>query len=276
MSASAGPANPTGAATPKAPAHLASSPDSLDELITTTKTHAWWALWAIAAAVLFAFIWSVVATIPQQVSGLGVVSSFDYISDLSAPVAGIVHNATAEPGGAVAAGEVVAVISPYGGGEDVPVLSPVDGTMHSVFVNKGEGVDAGMVLAQVVANPDPSKGIRVITYLPASAALNFDEGQVVAVTFTDISSSDSVTTTASVEQVANVPSAIESMKISAGSASIAEQWLQEAGGTPYRIAMEITDWSATGAGAPPAPGSVVSIVNTYASLHPIELLFGGN
>ncbi len=274
MSASTGPADTAGAAAPKT--HLSSSPDSLDELITTTKTHAWWALWAIAAAVFFVFIWSLVATIPQQVSGVGVVSSFDYISDLSAPVAGIVDDATAEPGGAVAAGEVVATVRPFDGGDDVPVVSPVDGTMHSVFVNKGEGVEAGTVLAQVVANPDPSKGIRVITYLPASAALAFDVGQVVSVSFTDITSGDSATTTATVQQVADVPSGIESMKISAGSATIAEEWMQEAGGTPYRIAVDITDWSSTGAGAPPAPGSVVSIVNTYASLHPIELLFGGN
>lgn len=252
------------------------SPESLDEVIATTKTHAWWALWAIAAAVLLAFVWSLVATIPQQVSGLGVVSSFDYVSDLTSPVDGIVNADSVEPGGVVKQGQPIATVHPYDGGPGVVVTAPVDGTIHAVFINEGEGVAAGTVLGQVVQTPDPSEGIRIITYLPASAALMFDTGQVISVTFTDISSSASATTTATVESVANVPASIDSMTISAGSAAIANQWLEEAGGTPYRIAMNLTDWASTGLPDPPAPGAVVTVVNTYASLHPIELLFGGN
>jgi hypothetical protein len=152
----------------------------------------------------------------------------------------------------------------------------VDGSIHSVVVNSGQGVAAGALLGQIVATPDPTEGIRLVTYLPASGAITFDVGAVVNVTFTDISSGTSLSTTATVQAVSNVPSSIDSMTVSSGSETIADQWLEQAGGAPYRVAFTLEDWASTGAEQPPAPGSVVTIVNTYASLHPIELLFGGN
>jgi hypothetical protein len=252
------------------------NPESLDEIIVTTKTHSWWALWAIAAAVLAAIIWSFVAQLPQQVSAVGVVSAFDYISDLTAPTSGTVTTAatSVQEGGRVAKGQTLAYITPYNGGAQVPVASPVDGTIHTVLVSDGEGVVAGMLIGQVVTQPVPAEGIHVVTYLPASAALVFDVGQVVDVLYTNIASSESETTTATVTSVADVPTSLEAMTVSAGSEAIASQWLQEAGGTPYRVSLTMTEWPESI--PPPAPGAVLTVVNTYADPHPIELLFGGN
>lgn len=271
--ASAAP-NPA-APSPAGPARQ-SSPESLDQLIETTRPRGWLALWAIAGAVLIAIVWSVVATIPQQVTATGVVSSFAYTVDVTATASGIITFSRDLERDA-SEGQEIATITPYDGGEPVVVPAPMAGRISTIYVNEGQGVEPGTTIAKMVVPTDPTLGIATVTYVPASQALRYTEGDTALVTVTDLSTARTTTADAEIAQVANSPSSIEGMTNISGSASLAEQWMQESGGAPFRILLRIEGWDEAAEGQePPAAGQVVQIVNTYSYIHPIEMLFGGN
>lgn len=248
--------------------------ESLDTIIITTKTRGWWALWAIAATVVVVFIWSVVATIPQQSTGVGIVSSYGYLTDVSAPAAGTVK--LSKTSDSVRSGDVIGTVTAFGGGESVPVLAPVDGLISALYVNLGQGVEAGTRIAQVLSAPASASEIAVFTYLPATTALTFTPGEQASVVVTDPASSVTFQALATIQSVASTPSSVEAMTAFTNSAALANQWAEAAGGTPFRVVLSISETATSGVVAKLTPGAIVTIVNTYANPHPIDLLFGGN
>lgn len=271
---SATPAPAAASATPPARPPRSGSPEALDQVTETTTPRGWWALGAVIVIVVAALIWSIVATIPQQVSGTGVVSSFNYSSTVAAPVAGVVKFEAAVDK-SVEPDSVIATVTPFGGGTPVPVTAGLTGSVNGIYVSDGEGVEAGESMATVVVSPDPQKGIIVGTFVPAADAMTYFVGQTAQVSVTDLALSQTSVATATITDVANSPSSLDGMANFSGSETIAQSWMTAADGTPYRILLNITDWP-EGDTLVPAPGEVVTIVNTYGSVHPIELLFGGN
>jgi len=263
-------ATPPGA--PATPRPGSAAPESLDQVTETTKPHGWWALWAIAAAVAIALVWSIVATIPQQVSATGVVSSFNYSTVVASPIAGTV-TFSSSLSGSVTPDSTVATVTPYGGGTPVDIPAGVTGAIGSIDVSNGQGVEAGATIAKVVTTPDPSSGIIIVTYVPAADATTYSAGESAGVTVTNVALNTTSVVTATIMDVANSPSSLAGMETASGSSSLAQEWMTEADGTPYRIILSITDWPADV--TVPAAGEVVSIVNTYGTIHPIQLLFGG-
>jgi multidrug efflux pump subunit AcrA (membrane-fusion protein) len=263
---------------PKAPP--ATSPESLDTIIVTTKPHGWWALWAIAAAVTIALIWSVVATIPLQTSATGVVNGYQLKQIVAAPVAGIFELSTTKDDlnpetAAVSTGALLGQITPYNGGVPVELVSPVDGQISAVFISEGQGVEPGTEIFQITELPDRSKGMAITAWVPESTAYALTPGATADVTLTDVATSEAIVLPASIVAIGTVPSSVQSMTTVSGSSTLAQEWSDAAGGMPYRVdlALSLADWPAD---RPlPTPGAIVTLVNTYAELHPIQLLFGG-
>lgn len=281
MSASPAPsaAAPSGGAKPGA-AH-ASSPESLDGIIATTNPRGWWALWAIAGVVVAVLIWSIVATIPQQKTASGVVSSYAYAHEVTATTAGIFRgtDSTMASTGAMLRNlkqdEQVGTITPYDGGPDVPVLAPVTGQVTAIYVNQGAGVEVGTPLGSMNATVAGESELAISAWVPLSTAFTLSEGEQAAVTISDVATGDTNTVTATIQAIADTPSTVEGMITLIGEPDLAEQWSSEAGGQPYRIdlTLDLSTWPES---SPyPAPGAIVTIVATYAEVHPIEILFGG-
>lgn len=275
-SAAPAPAQATAPA-PGAAGPASANPEALDQIIETTKPRGWLALWAIAAAVAIALVWSIVATIPLQVANTGVVSAFAYTVDVSAPADGAV-GFEQDIARDVTEGEEIATITPFDGKPPVKVLAPASGQVQGIFVDQGQGVTAGTRMATVVRMPDLSsdRGIVVVTYVTANDAMNYNEGQSAQVTVTNIATSVTNVVSATIGNVANSPSSLEGMTNITGSQSLSEQWMKECDGAPFRVVLNITDWQGTNSSDLPAPGQVVQIVNTYGEVHPIQMLFGGN
>lgn len=263
---------------PKAPP--ATSPESLDTIIVTTKPHGWWALWAITGAVVLVFIWSVVATIPMQTSATGVINGYQLKQIVSSPIAGIFEIAITEEtvraqATEISSGAVLGRVTPFDGGASVEVVSPVDGNLSAVFVSQGEGVEPGTQIFQITELPDRSKGMAITAWVPESTAYALSPGTIADITVTDVATSEAVVLPATIIAIGTVPSSVQSMTTVSGSAALAQRWSDAAGGMPYRVdlALPLTNWPAD---RPlPTPGSIVTLVNTYAELHPIQLLFGG-
>lgn len=279
-SATAAPAAPAAAAaaaaapTPPNVSPQGLSPERLDQVISTTKPRGWIALLAVLAIVIATLIWSLVATLPQQTSGLGVVSALAYSKDITATADGVLTTAGLAPGGMVTEGDVVAMIKPFDGSADVPVKASATGSITSIAQDDGAGVKAGDAIAAIQIAPDPSKGIIVVSFLSAAEAITFDPGETASVSITNLAQGVTTDAQATILSVSSAPATAESMMIQAGSTATMDTWLKQAGGTAYRIVLSISSGTNFPPKLVPQSGQAVQIVNTFGSVHPIELLFG--
>jgi multidrug efflux pump subunit AcrA (membrane-fusion protein) len=243
-------------------------------VISTTKPRGWIALAAVIAILVIAFIWSVVANIPQQSSGLGVISSLAYSEQVTATADGTFGAVNLNPGVEVKEGEILATITPYDGGPVVVVKSPATGRLSSISKGNGAGVYAGDLLAIVQVSPNPKKGILAVTYLSASDAITYTPGGITSVTITNLAQSATIDAQAEVISVSSSPASEQSMMFQAGSKGTVDKWLESSGGTSYRVALIISSPADIPSDLIPQAGQTIQIVNTFGSIHPIELLFG--
>ena len=256
------------------------SPERLDQVISTTKPRGWIALIAVVVIIVLTFIWSLVATIPQQTSGTGVVSSLAYTQEITAQTDGIFQTfvdsgaGVLGTGAAVKEGDVLATITPYGGGAKTVVKAQAAGSLSQVSVNNGAGVRAGDRLGVLRISPDPAKGIVIVAYLDEADANTYTPGDVVNVSMTNLAQSITTQAKATVFSVSSSPSTKQAMVVQAGSQGTVDAWLKAAGGNPFRVILTITSDSNIPANVVPQAGQTVNIVNEFGSVHPIELLFG--
>lgn len=265
-------ASPVAPATPRP---RASSPEALDEVIKTTKAHGWWALWAITVAVVAALIWSFVATLPTQATATGVIPSFLYSTAITSPAEGKLA-LNLDIGRNIKKGEPLASVQPYDGSPAVTIDAPEDGQVVGIYVGEGDSVELGTKIALLVSQPDTAKGVDVVTFLPASSALNFTEGQTAQITVTNVATSDSTVVDATIVHIATIPASLSDMETISGSATASQQWLEESDGSPYLVSLIIEKWPTDNKALTPEAGQIVAITNTYGSAHPISMLFGGS
>jgi len=260
---------------PAGPRPTASSPEALDEIIKTTKAHGWWALWAISLAVVAALIWSFVATLPMQVSATGVIPSLLYSTAITSPAEGKL-SLDLDIGRTITKGEPLASVKPYDGSSAVTIDAPEDGEIVGIYVGEGDSVELGTKLALLLSPPDTAKGVEVVTFLPASSALNFTEGQSAQITVTNVATADSAIVDATIIHIATTPASLTDMETISGSATTSQQWLEQSDGSPYLVSLSIEKWPTDNKALAPAAGQIVQITNTYGSAHPISMLFGGS
>jgi biotin carboxyl carrier protein len=257
---------------PSTPAR--SAPEALDEVIRTTRPRLWWALSAISAAVVAVMIWSVLATVPQQISVRGVVAAGDLLRVVPAPITGSVRFLV-DSGSVVTEREEIAEITPFEGGVAVSLRAPVSGTVQTIAVSEGSGVQPGDTLLTILQPPSPQSGILVKTFVNAAVAQRFSVGESAQVLVVNLQTGQPSTAQATIESVDDVPSTQAGIATATGSADIAEQFVTESQGVPYRVVLRITDELTDTQVAALQPGELLQIVRTYAEPRPIQILFGG-
>lgn len=270
---STAPATPSTA--PATPRPSATSPEALDEIIKTTKAHGWWALWAILVAVMAALIWSIAATIPMQATATGVIPTLLYSTAITSPAEGKL-TLNLDIGATITKGEPLASVQPYDGSSAIAIGAPEAGQIVGIYVGEGDSVELGTKIALLVSQPDTAKGVGVVTFLPASSALNFTEGQTAQITVTNVATSDSAALDATIMHVSTIPASLADMETISGSVTAAQDWLQKSDGSPYLVSLNVEKWPSDDKSLTPAAGQVVQITNTYGSAHPISMLFGGS
>jgi len=281
MSQSNPPANPPAAPPGPPPADgqakksdATSGPESLEDVLTTTRPRGWWALATISGIVVAVVVWSIVATIPQQISVPAVISVDALRTLVVSPVSGQVDVLVTQ-GTSVKQGEKVATVEPFGEGPTVDVTAPADGMVGSIEVADGQGVEPGTAVTSVSRSPDAEAGTVVVTFLPSSQALLFKSGADVKVIVTDLETSQQVAIEAKVQSIAISPSDSEAITTETGSPAFAAELTSQGSGVLYRVSMTLTAAPETLPSINVTPGEIVQIVNTYAQPHPIDLLFGG-
>ncbi|MEO8561609.1 MAG: NHLP bacteriocin system secretion protein [bacterium] len=85
-----------------------SSPEQLDQLTQVTNSKAWLSLGAVALVLLTGIVWSVVGSLPERVSGMGMLLKSGGVLEIVAPGAGRIADVSVDVGDTVREGQVIA------------------------------------------------------------------------------------------------------------------------------------------------------------------------
>lgn len=252
------------------------NPQALDSVIATTSTRLWIALLTLVALILGAFVWSIVVTVPLEVTATGVIFDQSGRTAVVAPTEGVATFNVSQ-GAEVAAGAVIATISSFGiastdatTNASFAVVAPVGGTVETISVLQGSGVMVGEQLAVIDAS-GPST--QVVTFVSAADAGLFEVGDPVEMTEAVVDRATARFYRGVVESTSSVPVTYESILLAFQSEALAQQIVSAAGDGAYPVVISL---DSEGQGSLPPQGQVLEITYRYAEVRPIQLLFGGD
>lgn len=252
-----------------------SGPESLDRVLTTTRPAGWWALAVVAVLLVATLAWSLIATLPQHASLTGVVNAETYTVSVPAPATGVFEGLKTTNVGEVPVGGSLGVINQWVSGVPKEVVAPVSGQIQVADVSQGAFVSLGTQLGTMLEQPQPSRGIDLVTFAPMPSLGFFPLGSKVSVAITDPVSLRTYSSSAVVYQVGRVPATPSVLQASSNSSGLTQQWLQSGSGQVYRISLVLRGWDQKKAGFIPVGGAIVSLSRVYANVHPITIVFGG-
>lgn len=246
----------------------------VDAMLRTTSPHGWWALTTVIVVVVAAGLWSIFGWIPLKTSFTATINAEIYTMQLTAPTSGTLALGDGPRLPDVATGDVLGTVTDETG-TSVPVTAPVSGALTGNYAQPGERVDRGQLLARILTPPEPGEPIVLVAYLPASQLRDIPVGSSVQVVIEDPATGRSHETEGTVAFLGSTPSDAEVMSGTSLSDALVEQWMDDAGGTPYSTGITVPAWDAEAVGFVPMGGQIASITRTYGEAHPLSILLGG-
>ncbi len=245
----------------------------IDGLLRTTSPRGWWALVMIAAIIVAALLWSILASIPLQVSFTATVNAELYTTQVTSPERGRLTFPVPATSPKVSAGQILGHVT-NSAGVAVPVTAPVDGQLTGNYGQAGEVVENGQLLARILTIPNLAEGISVAAYLPASSLRDLPVGSAVVVSIEDPGTGRSHEAPGIVAYLAKTPADRKIMTGTSLSDALVNAWLAAADGSAYSVRIIIPAWDPTAAGFTPTGGQVATVLRTYGQAHPLSIIFG--
>ena len=152
----------------------AHDPNGLDTTVNLASPRSWIALWVTLFVIAGALVWAFVGTIPQSISGSGVLTRVDGVVRLQAGISGVVTTASVRPQSQVAAGGAVATITDEAGHPHV-LTSPVAGTVLQADFPAGSAVSPTDEIAVLARTGDTGDLIAAVV-IPQAAATRIYPG----------------------------------------------------------------------------------------------------
>ena len=148
----------------------AHDPNNLDATVNLASPRSWIAVWVTLFVVLAAGVWSFVGTIPQSVSGTGVLTRADAVVRLQAGTSGVVAALTAHPGEVVAAGAPLAEVRDESG-HTHRLIAPAAGTVLLADFGVGTAVQPTDQIVVLERAEDDADDLQAALLIPQSAAV---------------------------------------------------------------------------------------------------------
>ena len=138
-----------------------SARDTLEDLLTVTSPRLWLALAACMAVIAAAVVWAVTGSAPTTVTGIGIILPANGVVNVTALDTGTL---TTLPlvGHRVKAGEQVATLTVRGHGT-IPVTAPVTGMIDQELAARGDFVQPGTPIAEMLPSGAPLSGLLFVT-----------------------------------------------------------------------------------------------------------------
>lgn len=158
-----------------------SSPEQLDQLMYVTNPKSWLALIALLALLITAVTWSIIGSIPVEVSGQAILLNSGGIKNIVAVAPGQVTTLHIAAGTVVAEGELIAEVTPLGETEAMPVYSPYNGRILELKTDTGSLIGAGASVASLEFVGDGVEQ-EVVMYVDAAEGKRIQAGMPVQIT----------------------------------------------------------------------------------------------
>jgi hypothetical protein len=236
------------------------SREGLDELMTIVPERSLYALGAIVVLLVAVLLWGIFGRVPIVERGAGVVSSSGGTSIVSASADGTLISGPLPIGATVTRGAVIARVQ-TSALEDVPLRSPLDGTIVDVRVRGNVAVKRG---DPIVAIEPSGAQLRIIGFVDYRAQPPVVPGMVARVTPIDDSGVAPAALRGRVDAAAPEPATAARVAAVIANGSIAAT-----------LAGTVREVSITIDGDPRkvTPGSPFSIVLVTGEVSPLAFLF---
>ncbi len=265
------PASPTPPASTVQGLENSSNPETLDRVVATTTPRLWIALTAIVVLLVLGLAWAFLAWIPVRTTAPGMVLQPGARVVVPSPVAGsvtILQTLQTQ----VAAGEKVATVTPFDPAQPIVALkAPMAGIISDVLVQWGSGVDVGQAVF-VISGTDTQPQVRVIALVPLSEVNTFKVGASVLVQELAVASAVDTSYTGTVTAVSSVPVAEADVSAFTGLELTASNVFSSNSEPNYMVIVMVPR---DANGEEMLDGQLVNIVNTYATVHPIDFVLSG-
>ena len=300
--------------------HL-SSPEALDLLVTVTTPRGWLFLLAIGLILTTLVVWGFTGTIPTRVLGQGVLIRSGGVHTVMHPLGGQITDIRVKPGDPVIKGQVLIrvdqpdlVLSIINLKEKLKsllrldqddqaleintvknqitqlqdellfyssVVSPINGQVLEVKVNRGEIVEAGVSLLDLEQIGEQSKDLEVVLYIPVEEGKKILPGMEAQISPTVVRKEEFGYLVGKVVSVSDFPATFRGMMRTLGNEDLVRQLSGQ--GSPIEIHIDLIIDKNTPSGyhwsSPQGPpllidsGTVCTGSVTVQKQRPIELVF---
>lgn len=144
------------------------SPEQLDQLMPLTSPRTWMALGGVGLLFLMLLFWGVAGSIATTVDATGALVRPGGVTDVTAPITGVVARIDAISGKEVVEGQTLMLITPLNGKspqQPASIASPASGRVLDITVLEGDVVDAGSMVIAIESTEQP---LQAILYVPAA------------------------------------------------------------------------------------------------------------
>lgn len=245
-------------------------PEQLDIAVHPSKTRGWVAIIACAVTLAAVIAWSCIATLPQNLTVQGAITTGTPRVQISAPEDGSVVGIATLGGRYLDQGKPLIEFLPANQSKPMIMHMPVSGQVRDLPVLEGSFVTKGTQLAVIAPNPH-GKPLYAAGFTTQEQVSQLQVGDIVEVVL-----DQGGVMVGEIYQLGQVPATETEMAQVLGNDDEASQEYAAADGVPIAVIValgEQPEWIVPGATEIPAPGTAVTISYETGAPHPINLLF---
>ncbi len=214
------------------------APEQLDQLLRITTPSGWITLIALGVLLAAAIIWAVVGSIATTVTGQGILLHGGRVHGVVAPVAGEVTALFVQVGDSVTEGQLVAIVTPPNSLDSAEVTRVTSAYSGRVI---GLRAERGSIVAPsdtLLSLEGSDLPLEAIVYLPASASANVRPGMAVQVLPANVAKEEYGFLRGQVTSVAAFPSTARGMALTIAHDELVDHFL--ANGPPVEVRVALT------------------------------------
>ncbi len=293
------------------------SPEQLDVLLKITNPISWMAIVAICILVFSILLWSIFGVMAVKVNGVGILLDSAGVVNISHNAAGRIKELRISTGSVVEKGDIIAVVEqPEQEGETMLsgyhillsangrdtvnnawqydnklyqseinrfIVSPYDGIVNEIKINKGDMISAGMSICSVRQTQEREDLIGIM-YVPLNEGKKIKSGMVVQLAPNGVNTAETGSLMGVVMDVSEFPVSSSGMMKSIGNQEVVNWMLNKVGGGAMEVRIELVKnkkadaseylWSSIVGNPPPVTaGSICTASVVIERKPPIEKVF---
>lgn len=212
------------------------SPEQLDQLVRITTPKGWLALVALSVLLVAVLVWAFVGTISEKVYGHGILLRAGGVVDVEARVSGVLSGIYVDIGQEVQKGQIVARIVPEGELAGDKVICPYAGRVVEIKAREASHIDVGTSILSIELTGSGLSDLEAIVYVPPQDGERIEPGMDAQVTPASVVKQESGFIIGKVTSVGDYPATYQGMLRTLGSEELVQSLRpQDVGVAPIEV-----------------------------------------